>query len=148
MCLKYKFNRKRKKEFLNKFEDDEITVYKVAVKIDDKYFPPYSPDNKEQYEGTKKAEVNKYKLKVRSFINGKLNKFSYKTGFHFFIQPEPANKIKEYHDNFKHDYKITREYCVISAIVKKSWITNVGIEHDIDGNNKIVVVTKKAIFNN
>lgn len=63
------------------------------------------------------------------------NNFQYYTGFHFFSKP-----AKRYIGD-----KINRKYDTwIKCLVKKEWITAIGIEH-WEGN-QIVIIASQAIF--
>ena len=144
MCLRALTKKKDVKKLLKDVGREGLKVYKVAMlSVDeDHYRAPYEYVRYE--DGLNEARV------------AKMSGFSsrtpvYYSGFHFFKTRAAANRLRLH----MQDGREKERYRVIECIVKKSWVTDMGVEIGYDNDGEIntektefVIVAKKAIFPN
>ena len=151
MCLDYKLSEDKKQQILDDIPPEGIEVYKVVITRGTEYYPLFM-DNIIPYD---KGIDNAVKMKIPlGLSNGCNNGYSplkdekYTSGFHFFKDRDGAKKLLEFGDRY---WRKTYKYEIITCIVKKSWITEIGEEMGfIDGKFtaefETVIVAEKAIF--
>lgn len=153
MCLNSQIRIKEKNEIKKDISKDGIEVYKiVGVTKAGKYVPLYGKiiENETPYtEGLNVADTEKTILVDRQFNRNRISK-EYKTGFHFWMDREEAQRKIEniklcYFRNTLNIRIFQGKYKLLTCIVKKSWITTIGLDDTPEGESK-VIVSKKAIF--
>ena len=151
MCLHYILPKDKRKQILDKIDREGIKVYKVAEVLSGMYFPIFMGIT--PYRGTMIADTED-KIIVGSHhchwdLHGQPEVYS--SGFHFFKTKAAAQRFCDEVIS----YRPFLQFKVISAIVKKSWVTEIGTEARYgknengvysSGNQEIVIVAKKAIF--
>ena len=150
MCMDRRIPAKDAKQIIGLIPKEGKTVYKIVGVVDGKYHPVSIHTREPFGVGAIKADTS---VKIHTWDN------EYKSGFHFFQTKVDAvgsldylnerladrqmrEKIKSNMDDMKeivHD-----KYAVIECIVKKSWVTAIGV--DGGSQEAITVVAKKAIF--
>lgn len=151
MCLRSKFTKKLKKEFLDTIHREGLTVYKIVGIGVSNYFPPCKRTKEPYAEGIVEADTS---ISIEMYNSSK-----YKAGFHFYVSLEDAKwglslvrgSIKNslqvnIKDAKARGEKIRNNYTVIECVAKKSWITAVGKDTMAGHSNCTVLVAKKAIF--
>jgi hypothetical protein len=129
MCLHKLLPKEQKQKILDKISREGITVYKVVRMGNlNRIYPLYRFVYDEFRPGKNEAKTHK---RIAIENSPRKSKNLYKSGFHFYKTKKSAIKKQMDYSNS----------IIIKCIVKKSWITEIGKEHD-----GIVIVAKKAIF--
>ena len=134
MCLATINSKEEIDEFKKTIPPEGITVYKVVNVYKEKYYPLFLYTSIPFRSGLNKANTTQ---KIRT--DRWLKYGFYQAGFHFFINKEDAEKFNKWHGF---------HYEVIECIIKKEWITSMGmnkIGEEIEEYGQ-TVVTNKAIF--
>lgn len=149
MCLCEILEPKVRNEIKNSIGKDGTEVYKLVGVKNEKYYPLYT--------GVAKCGKKPYKQGVNEAnTDSTIGTFGlkYKAGFHFIRDKKLAQKairaVRKYFKKGTLNPSIFRgEYKVITCVVKKSWITQIGKEHmaiEMGLENVPVMIAKKAIF--
>ena len=141
MCLASVSDIEVKKKIKSTIPKEGMKVYKIVGVRDGKYYQLFRDKRAWYEEGTNTAHIEK--IHASSY-------YKYDTGFHFFTSKEVADN---YAAHISHLHKrgelnpslFQGKYAVIECIVKKSWVTEMGMQW-IKGISRRVLVAKKAIF--
>lgn len=156
MCLQKKKTLEQIKKFISEIPVKKgIKVYKVVGVEKKEYFPPVA-NTKISY---KTGSNDAIQVPLGTYDN---RNEEYDAGFHFFVSRDAAETYLNYMENIvvigyegaalaaKDRGEIFyKKYQVIECIVKKSWITMIGVQpakSGFDAPERTVVVAKKAIF--
>ena len=147
MCLKNTFSEEKIQEFLNNIGDNGITVYKVVwIADDDHCYPIFKNRHVAYRNGIEEA----YQANRCEADNGT----EYDSGFHFYLRKVAAERFLHYIYKQRNREIYPGRHKIVSANVKREWITTVGREAAISENLMLtvravetVVVAKIAYFN-
>jgi len=143
MCLKTLSSKKEINEFKKTIGPKGITVYKVVRKEDGKYHPLFKYAFIPFKLGLNKANITE-KIELGDWLEE--GNQTYQSGFHFWVNKKNAENNKKWLKNTYNNEWCSDSYEVIECIIKKSWITYMGMNHMKDNLYGQTVVTNKAIF--
>jgi len=132
--------------------EDGLVVYKVVGMKDDKYYPIHKKIRVPYEEGIDVAQVAKTKsiwFRCSMDVPSRSDR-AYFSGYHFWMEKKSAKKLLEKIKDYQHRGRLNQhmfegEYTIISCIVKKEWITEIGPE-TVENFKGRVVVAEEAIF--
>lgn len=148
MCLNSFLPKEEQKKIKDRIKKGGRKVYKVVGIRNGKYYPLCQNIEIAYKEGANEAQTTE-RLYPLHYSTGRYN-----SGYHFWDSRETAEDLLDFLleldcRNGLNSSVFQGEYKIIECIVKKSWITTIGMDskcRDAGYYSGICIVAKKAIF--